>query len=661
MLASIFFATGRNGSRWSLGIVIGLVIGTTHAETQIPEPSATARLTAECVAAHAPVYRPKPRKKPPGCCTATCTPSAPPATRLSVSSSFVTESKPPSPTTQQPVSAQFNQLNIGLEEKTGSSCKSEGMANWELLVRALVLCWLLMQLLYRWDAQVIAGNRNPKRSQWLLTGLWSVWSLTLLGGAYIIWALTICEHWAMSSSLCLLWAGLTFPQTSRLWLLSRYSIRSYHEYPTQDPISATLTNSQQEFLNDLENRVRQNSPTQQLLAIKGDWGAGKTFLLKQLALKLAKAPQNNEPSSQTHGQSSSSNNTIPVIWVDLWRHQGMDQLQMAIIEMALAHPHFLKHHWRQYPLSALWRPMWVNLKRSFQRMNVDMKVTTVSLDFSKPVVWQSILQAVLCKNQCVLVCDELDRATPAATQEALTLVRRALDIPGVTTVLPLVSDQLAFKAFNPLIPSYSPELDASMEAVLFTDWQKQAAIDQVKRPDYKLRLWTNEPENSQDKSTLTDQGVDRRLRTELQRYYLETSLKDPNQLLRWQRQFQEKYLAVQLAVPHVGTNELYELLQISYSIHSGTEWPPTNGNDWRTATIWPPVKKAIEDIYKLSRGTQRNINLRSLMGSWAASWNKVNVDVASPSPDKLMDLTKQKQRQVLFLGLALLDLRTQLL
>jgi hypothetical protein len=111
------------------------------------------------------------------------------------------------------------------------------------------------------------------------------------------------------------------------------------------------------------------------------------------------------------------------------------------------------------------------------RLNLHFAHAAMDAKVVVPLRWQEALRRAAEKwhksnLKVVIILEEIDRADPPMAQAAITLSKRALELPGVTVIIPYVEEQMRYKVFNPL-HCYSPDLASSMYAIL----HKERSID----------------------------------------------------------------------------------------------------------------------------------------------------------------------------------------
>ena len=194
-----------------------------------------------------------------------------------------------------------------------------------------------------------------------------------------------------------------------------------------------------------------------LLGLKGEWGVGKSHVLSALESAL-------------QGRSD-----VAVVSINVWEHQRELDLHFALVKAVLTHPKVFERCIDAYPVHLLFVPLLMAMIRLLPKgWSLNFEVSRLSLSATIPVAiplpWQGGFRRVMEKAnheklKVVIVLDEIDRTEPEAAQAVVTLARRALDLPGILTILPYVEAQLRYKVFNPFAV-VSPDLAATMFAVL---------------------------------------------------------------------------------------------------------------------------------------------------------------------------------------------------
>ncbi|MGM0576960.1 MAG: P-loop NTPase fold protein [Myxococcota bacterium] len=335
------------------------------------------------------------------------------------------------------------------------------------------LCFALVGTSYE---KFVGSYRKWRAKLFVLTLLFTLGGLVSLAALV---KLTSPAGFVLGAGLPLLWAAGLGWMGTKLVFLYRFSRRAWVEYPEHFDVDRRdgieLMESQQAFLEGLERLVEEDGRSANgIIAINGTWGGGKSFLLKRFVRRverLVSPPRKDEASAETGDEEAPRQDPLHVVWVNVWRHQTDPHLQYAIYTKLLAHPRILfgRPGWRRYPLSLLGAELWMTLGHYFRRIRLSFQQSALDLHLAVPLHWQARLERAIGRNRAVFVLDEIDRATPAIAQAALTLARRSLDLPGVTVLLPYVPDQITAKAFSPLAPAYSPDLGSTMEAMLFRD------------------------------------------------------------------------------------------------------------------------------------------------------------------------------------------------
>lgn len=252
--------------------------------------------------------------------------------------------------------------------------------------------------------------------------------------------------------------GLLALVNVKLLLLQRYAAA----FRSKARSGTKLLPTQEE---DLE-RIRQGvigpdlEEAGRLLQVEGRWGEGKSFLLGRL---------------DPYFQDKDEGQPLPaVVLVDVWKHQAEPDLHLAIFEEVLAHPCYLAGFgWLHYPVLLVGGRYLGSLLVKLPLLGKAGAGIEVPLKLPR-LPWQQSFQRLVARqrrkrHRTVIVLDEIDRAAARMAQEAITLTRRALDLPGVTVVLSYVDDLIRYKVFNPLISERLLDLDSTMEAVIYAE------------------------------------------------------------------------------------------------------------------------------------------------------------------------------------------------
>ena len=243
---------------------------------------------------------------------------------------------------------------------------------------------------------------------------------------------------------------------AKLLLLHRHATRGHARAGEEPP---PLLPSQEEDLEEL-GRLITDQHLGRVLPLEGRLGEGKSFLVQWLK----------------HDWDGQRSKPVVVV-VDVWQQQTESDLQAAILEELFIHPAYLARlGWLHVPASFLFA-RWIAALRGL-RSSIELRLREskagIEFDFDIPGLrWQSHFERVTARmvrsgRSTVIVLDEIDRATPAVTQAALTLARRSVDVPGVTVLIPYIRSLIRYKAFNPLQPVL-PDLSSSMDAILYEE------------------------------------------------------------------------------------------------------------------------------------------------------------------------------------------------
>lgn len=219
--------------------------------------------------------------------------------------------------------------------------------------------------------------------------------------------------------------------------------------PIQDDVIAHLKNSLMPA-GEMDGR---------LVSFKGVWGAGKTVTLRRLQKDLALGKD-----------------FVPV-WINVWRSETETELHRVFYEEVLHTPSVFSECWLALPwltprFSLLLRSAVHSVRLAFRNGGAEAEVIVqpdalLSLPVQGQIEW--IADRLRQRGRgLVVILEELDRAAPGVTKQAIVSTERSFKLPGVTVILPYVQMHLWTKAFDPLDPS-PPDLDSTMETLLQQD------------------------------------------------------------------------------------------------------------------------------------------------------------------------------------------------
>jgi hypothetical protein len=304
---------------------------------------------------------------------------------------------------------------------------------------------------------------------------------------------------------------------AKFLLLHRHAVGAYARERAAPP-SYLLLPTQQEDLDELRSLITDVN-YDRVLPIQGRQGEGKSFLIRELEREW-----------------DGRRGTPVVVIVDVWQQQKEADLQAAILEALLSHRAYMARlTWLRVPAIFLLERWIAALREARSNLELGLRNSKANFElrFDVPgIQWQRHLERITAHRGrlpggAVVVLDELDRATPAVTQAALTLARRSVGIPGVTAVIPYVRAQIRYKVFNPL-QTVLPDLESSMDAVLYDDrfGRRQDDDPDSTRPDTILafwddlrrkfwmdqqgRDWSASAENAEDQPTARESSQERR-------------------------------------------------------------------------------------------------------------------------------------------------------
>ncbi len=170
-------------------------------------------------------------------------------------------------------------------------------------------------------------------------------------------------------------------------------------------------------------------------ALRGDWGSGKSVMLRSLQADLHAAG-------------------VPDVWFNAWQHQTESLQHALLLDIARELVSHEPRLWKQIPAWHLVASRTVSilgLAISALRMKavLALRYTPPAVSFREDL--ERLLEAYWKRHQLplVLVIDEVDRCEHLVAQRLLPLTQRFLDVPGIAVVMPYVERQLRHKVFHP--------------------------------------------------------------------------------------------------------------------------------------------------------------------------------------------------------------------
>ncbi|MBF0109194.1 MAG: hypothetical protein HQL76_08470 [Magnetococcales bacterium] len=439
------------------------------------------------------------------------------------------------------------QCSVSGLEKCAENTGSTSFLDSPVLVAVLLFCVVFAYLYIR---------MIPRARPILIILLFP--SLLLAAGTYIdllynLWNISglelnqVIKHFKNNSwhvilplFILLLWL------VGKLVLVRRYARLGKVIYPRHGNSDVRLLPSQEVFLDRIDNILRQEHVgVGRIIAISGQWGSGKSFLMEQIRHRIEKK-------------------TSPIaVWIDIWRHETEEDLQRAVLERLMAHPRGLKN-WKSFPLTLL-IPKWLYNNR----FRLSIKDVSVDVQSGIRLPWQSDLERLLAATPAVFMFDEIDRATPTMAQAALTLIRRSLNLKGVTCIVSYVEEQIFYKAFNPLLDHQLEDIQSSMYAVLLNERLKNGPPDEDPKNEAACKELTSNifrssaPTGAHDTKPETGKEEDKGghskmngLFQTLDEHYAEILCRGGNRLERLHHAFYEKYLSERMEVPSLNYSDL---------------------------------------------------------------------------------------------------------
>ena len=273
-------------------------------------------------------------------------------------------------------------------------------------------------------------------------------------------------HRSAQVILCLLLASLL----GKVVLLHRYAGKAYHR---SSQVPQKLFPSRRRSVDQIRALVRSPQRGGRVVPITGRWGEGKSFVLHELARDWGAGP-----SWSPRDPDAATGRRPAFVRVDVWQIENDGDLQVSLIDTLLAHPaHLRRYRWLRIPARFLAAQFTAAVRSSLR--TVQLKLVTgrtrtmeVAAELAMPRLdWQWLLERITQTTAAagtVIALDEVDRATPAAAQAALTLARRSTNLNGVTILIPYIREQIRYKIFNPLQATL-PDIAATMYAVVYDD------------------------------------------------------------------------------------------------------------------------------------------------------------------------------------------------
>lgn len=324
-----------------------------------------------------------------------------------------------------------------------------------------------------------------------------------------------------------------------------------------------------------------------VVSLKGEWGAGKTVTLRRLQDDL------DQEIAQGSGRF------VPV-WINVWRAETEAELHLAFYEEILHTPVIFRECWLALPwltprMSLLLRQLVHSVRVAFKNGDMAMEATLqpdvpLALTVQPQIEW-IVNQMRRAGLGVVLILEELDRATPTISKQAIVSVERSFKLPGVTVILPYVQQHLWAKVFNPLDPAPA-DLDSSMETLLQQDllqMAKTAAFDaeslteEVPPPEH-LGLYAAKP-IPQAQEAQSPRLLDAKAPLAVwwrYRLHRQFALLDEHHRNRLRRRFSEKYLGgYQVELGKYGAGDIAALITHKVSLFTMTQraFPVLAGND----------------------------------------------------------------------------------
>lgn len=365
---------------------------------------------------------------------------------------------------------------------------------------------------------------------------------------------------------------------------SRAAHPIWWSFQPTDPIHLTSTQWQtlDHILHNIQTTSKRRHQNGKAFALRGDFGSGKSFLLHQLERCLAGASNKVLAYSDSRDPQEVSPTTeadIPYVKIQVWSEETEHDLQFAILRGLLLHPAVL--------FTSLWQEMLTPslttrlALRQLQRAvrQIRLKTSVVEFDVNTGVLlpWQPYLVKLtaLAPTGMVIVLDEIDRSVPKSAQAAMTIVKRSLDLPGISVIVPYVPDQIRYKVFNPLTCEIN-DLSSSMFADIWGVLLKERKDNELLRT-----LLAQEPFKQHSEKTGADSTATTVQKTIVRERIPQPSVLEATDWLRnglsaWYldwldemgltgyerivRRFEEKYLPHRIEIPSLQPHDIYPLV-----------------------------------------------------------------------------------------------------
>lgn len=210
-------------------------------------------------------------------------------------------------------------------------------------------------------------------------------------------------------------------------------------------------------------------------------GAGKTLFFEHLFADLD-AHAHGRNRAVLGGLAEAAPKQVATIRSDLWAEATEPDLHFALFENFLSNSIVLREHAWGLAYPVMLGPMLLFRGLSQLLRGGELKIRDVSMRLQMPPMhWQSALERMVSTMRrkgilIVWLLDEIDRGTPESVQAGLALERRALSLPGVTTVIPFVPDQLQYKFACPAVLA-KPDVGSTILATIYAELLDHADQD----------------------------------------------------------------------------------------------------------------------------------------------------------------------------------------
>lgn len=278
----------------------------------------------------------------------------------------------------------------------------------------------------------------------------------------------------------------------------------YELEPNEKNIKESLINDQlnnMEYLHCLIN-LFYNITNNQIICIDGDWGVGKTFLIKQLIYLIQnykKGMENNpefkliEPVKET---LSKVNENHMIFYYNAWENDDhKDSLESIIYSILQAYPKYKDKITNQYDMNKMLEDVINLITKIFSKKLLDVDLTAEKLkeiktfeDLAaeintfeeKKSLFKKLIDEILKENRMILIIDEVDRCNPNYATKVLEVIKHFYNLDNITTIIVTNNKELqctikqqfgeSFDAYNYLnkIYDYIISIDTNKRSIEYS-------------------------------------------------------------------------------------------------------------------------------------------------------------------------------------------------